>query len=171
MSSKFAESLVRDGALSADVVRVGIDRQLVYGGALDTALLEMGVMEEAALWRALSLATGLPVPEPALIEGPDPSLGAVLDATRSARCRAVPVARRGDTLQLLCGDPIEGRALQETSAEVGLDLELFVAPEVRIKVARQTIYGEPMPPRFLRLLARLVGAEPVRRWAEAVGDD
>jgi len=42
-----------------------------------------------------------------------------------------------------------------------------MAPEVRVRVAAQSVYGEPVPARFLRLLARLLGPEQVRRWAEA----
>jgi hypothetical protein len=166
MTARFSEFLVRDGALPLETVRVALGRQIVYGGALDTALLEMGALDESTVWGELSQASGLPVPEPALVDGGDPALGATFDLSRSARCRAVPVARRGDTLQLLCGDPIEERALQEASAELGLDLELFVVPEVRLRVARQLIYGQVVPPRFLRLLARMLGPEPVRRWAD-----
>ena len=163
---RLSESLVRHGALPADTVRVALGRQIVYGGALDTALLEMGVIDEAAIWGELSRASGLPIPEPALVESADPTVGALFDLGRSKRCRAVPVARRGDTLQLLCGDPVEDQTLREASADLGLELELFVVPEVRLRVARQAVYGQPMPARFLRLLARLLGTEPVRRWAE-----
>jgi hypothetical protein len=169
MSVSLSEYLVRDGALPAETVRTALGRQIVYGGALDTALLEMGAIDEPTLWGELSLSSGLPIPSTALIESADPALGALFDLARSTRCRAVPVARQDDTLQLLCGEPVEGRHLEQASAELGLDLELFVVPEVRLKVARQVIYGQPMPPRFLRLLARLLGAEPVRRWSELHG--
>ena len=70
-------------------------------------------------------------------------------------------------LQLLCGDPVEREALQNASAELAVDLELYVVPEVRLKMARQIVYGQPVPPRFVRLLGRVLGPESARRWAEA----
>jgi hypothetical protein len=44
--------------------------------------------------------------------------------------------------------------------------EVYVVPEVRLAAARQAVYGDPVPPRLLRLLARLLGAQAVRRWVE-----
>jgi hypothetical protein len=38
---------------------------------------------------------------------------------------------------------------------------------VRLAAARLAVYGEPMPPRLARLLAQLLGAQPVRRWMDA----
>ena len=166
-TARLFDSLVRHGVLAPETVRAALGRQIVYGGALDTALLEMGALDEAAVWSELSRASGLPIPAPALVERADPAAGTLFDLGYATRCRAVPVARHGETLQLLCGEPLEGQALREASADLGLALELFVVPEVRLKVARQAVYGQPMPPRFLRLLARLLGAEPVRRWAES----
>jgi len=170
-TARLFDSLVRHGVLALETMRAALGRQIVYGGALDTALLEMGALDEAAVWSELSRASGLPIPARALVERADPSVGALFDLGRSTRCRAVPVARHGETLQLLCGEPLEGQALREASADLGFALELFVVPEVRLKVARQAVYGQPMPPRFLRVLARLLGAEPVRRWAESHAAD
>ena len=162
--------LVRDGALPVETVRVAVSRQIVYGGALDTALLEMDALAEATLWQQLSHASGLPIPDLALVRGASPAaedgFKDGFDAARSERCRAVPVGRSADRLQLLCGDPIERQALREVSDELRVDLELFVVPEVRLKMARQMVYGQPIPPRFLRLLGRLLGPEPLRRMAD-----
>ena len=34
-------------------------------------------------------------------------------------------------------------------------------------MARQIVYGQPVPPRFVRLLGRVLGPDSARRWAEA----
>ena len=167
MAARFSDFLVHDGALPVETVRVAVARQAVYGGALDTALLEMDALAEATLWHELAHATGLPIPDPDLVHASSPAASAEFDAVRSERCRAVPVGRRGNRLQLLCGDPIEREALREASAELAVDLELYVVPEVRLKTARQIVYGQPVPPRLVRLLARVLGPEPARRWAQA----
>ncbi|HVZ71488.1 MAG TPA: hypothetical protein VHJ20_03860 [Polyangia bacterium] len=168
MASRLSDCLVRDGMLPAALVRAATARQAVYGGALDTALLENGVIDEPLLWSTLATATGLPIPDAALFENPDPSAASAFDASWSRRCRAVPVGRRGDTLQVCCAEPIAEPELAEARAALGLELELYVVPEVRLAAARQAVYGEPMSPRLLRVLARLLGAQPVRKWVHAL---
>ena len=133
MAARLSDFLVHDGALPVETVRVAVARQIVYGGALDTALLEMDALAEATIWHELSHASGLPIPDPDLVHASNPAASAEFDAVRSERCRAVPVGRRGNRLQLLCGDPIEREALREVSAELALDLELYVVPEVRLQ--------------------------------------
>ena len=159
---------MREGTLPVATVRTAVARQLVYGGALDTVLLELDAIDEPTLWAALEHATGVPAPDGALFENPDPAAAAAIGVSWGKRCRAVPVGRKQEgTVQVLCGDPIDDAALAAARAELGLALEVYVVPEVRLAAARQAVYGEPMPPRLLRVLGRLLGAQPVRHWVEA----
>jgi hypothetical protein len=168
MASRLSDCLVREGTLTTDVVRAATARQAVYGGALDTALLELGALDEPTLWSALSTATGAPIPEAALFENPDPAAAAVFDAAWSRRCRAVPVGQRDGTLQVCCSEPLDGAQLAAAREALGLSFEVYVVPEVRLAAARQAVYGEIMPPRLLRVLAHLLGAQPVRKWVKAL---
>jgi hypothetical protein len=168
MASRLSDCLVRDGMLPTDVVRAATARQAVYGGALDTALLELGALDEPALWGALATATGAPIPDAALFEHPDPAAATLFDATWSRRCRAVPVGRHDGALQLCCSEPVDDAQLEAAEAALGVSFEVFVVPEVRLAAARQAVYGELMSPRLLRVLARLLGAQPVRKWVKAL---
>jgi Type II secretion system (T2SS), protein E, N-terminal domain len=168
MLSRLSDCLLREGTLPPNVVRAASARQTVYGGALDTALLELDALDEPSLWAALAAATGVPIPEAALFENPDPTAAAQLDVQWSRQCRGVPVGHREGTLQILCGDPIDEAGLDAARAELSIPFEVYVVPEVRLAAARLAVYGEPMPARLVRLLARLLGAQPVRRWIEAV---
>jgi hypothetical protein len=171
MASRLSDCLVRTGALREEVVRAATARQAVYGGALDTAILELGALDEPTLWTALATATEAPVPDAALFENPDPAAAAVFGIAWSHRCRAVPVGQAGGVLQLCCSEPIAEADLEAARAALGVSFELFVVPEVRLAAARQAVYGEPMPPRLLRILARLLGPQPVRRWVKALTPD
>ncbi|HXI57604.1 MAG TPA: hypothetical protein VNO55_16175 [Polyangia bacterium] len=164
MSSGLAHCLVRDGVLSEQTVRSAAGRQAIYGGALDTALLEMGVVDEATVWGTLAASTGLPVPPAALMETVDPGVGALLDPAAAWPGLAVPVARQGERLQVLCDDSVDPASLRQAAAAHGVDVELYIATEVRVRVAAQMVFGTPMPPRYLKLLARLVGSPAARRW-------
>jgi hypothetical protein len=166
MSARLSDFLIHDGALPMETVRGATARQIVYGGALDTALLEMEALAEATIWDELSHASGLPVPDPALIRAATPASAGAFDAARSERCRAVPVGRNGNRLQLVCGEPIEREALREVSEELAIALDLYVVPEVRLQMARQAVYGQPVPPRFVPIMGRVLGPESARRWVE-----
>jgi hypothetical protein len=150
-------------------MRAAIARQAVYGGALDTALLETDAIDETLLWDELGAATGLPLPEPALCESPvkcvNPDGSAIeLDGVWSERARAVPVGVKNGALQVLCGEPVVRTELEAASERLGVPFELYIVPEVRLAAVRQAIFDRPMPARLLQLFARVAGAEPVRRW-------
>ena len=172
MASRLSDRLVNAGRVSIDTMRAAIARQAVYGGALDTALLETDAIDETLLWDELGLATGLPIPEPALCESPvkcvNPDGTALeLDGVWSEKSRAVPVGVRDGALQILCGEPLARGELDAASERLGVPFQLYIVPEVRLAAVRQAIFGQPMPPRLLRLFARVAGAEPVRRWQTA----
>jgi len=172
MASRLSDRLVKAGRVSADLMRAAIARQAVYGGSLDTALLETDAIDEPLLWEELGMATGLPMPEPALCENPvkcvNPDGTAIeLDATWSDKARAVPVGVRAGALQVLCGEPLARPELDAASERLGVPFQLYIVPEVRLAAVRQAIFDRPMPPRLLRLFARVAGAEPVRRWQTA----
>jgi hypothetical protein len=173
MPSRLSDHLLGAGLVPVEAVRAATARQAVYGGALDTALLELEAIDEAALWGALAAATELGVPDRALCEAPqrlvkpDGSDALDLDAAWSVRCRAVPVGIKDGTLQILCGEPVARPAIQAATAALAIPFALFVAPEIWIAAVQQAIYGRLMEPRLVRLFARVVGAQPVRRWQAA----
>jgi len=169
MASRLSDRLVNAGRVSADTMRAALARQAVYGGSLDTALLETDAIEEPLLWEELGVATGLPMPEPALCENPvkcvNPDGSAIeLDSAWSDKARAVPVGVKDGALQVLCGEPLARTELDAASERLGVPFQLYIVPEVRLAAVRQAIFDRPMPPRLLRLFARVAGAEPVRRW-------
>jgi hypothetical protein len=169
MASRLSDRLVHAGRVSADVMRGAIARQAVYGGALDTALLETDAIDETILWDEMGAATGLPLPEPALCENPvrcvnQDGSAIELDGAWSERARAVPVGVKNGALQVLCGEPVVRKELDAASDRLGVPFQLYIVPEVRLAAVRQAIFDRPMPPRLLRLFARVAGAEPVRRW-------
>ena len=168
MASRLSDRLL-DVGIAADTVQAAIARQAVYGGALDTAVLEMDVLDEPALWAEMGVASGLPLPEAALCESPVKCVNAdgsiiELDGVWSERARAVPVGVHAGALQVLCGEPVEHAELAAASARLGVPFSLYIVPEVRLAAVRQAVFDRPMPPRLLRLFARIAGAEPVRKW-------
>src|SRR4051812_35343337 len=109
MRSRLSDRLLSSGVVEPGILRSALARQAVYGGALDTALLELDALDEGRLWQALGEATELPIPEPAFCESPAKYVNPVgarmiLDDIWSERCRAVPVGVQDGMLLLLCGE-------------------------------------------------------------------
>jgi hypothetical protein len=172
MPSRLSDCLVTTRLVPATEVRAAIARQAVYGGALDTALLELGTLDEPTLWEALGRATGLPLPPAPLYETParyEPPAGApvALDGAWSERCRAVAVGFEAGAVQVLCGEPVARADIDVAAAALGLPFTLYVVPEVRLAAVRQAVFERPMTPRLVRLFARIAGTQPVRRWQAA----
>ena len=173
MPSRLSDRLLATGLVPLAGVRAAVARQAVYGGALDTALLELEAIAEGTLWGELAAATELGIPDRAPCEAPqklvkpDGSDALTLDADWSARCRAVPVGLKEGTVQILCGEPVARAEIEAATRALAIPFALFVAPEIWLAAVQQAIYGRPMEPRLVRLFARVVGAEPVRRWQAA----
>jgi hypothetical protein len=172
MAARLSDCLLATGLAQVADVRAAIARQAVYGGALDTALLELGTLDEPALWEALGQATGLPLPPAPLYQTPgryEPPPGAklALDASWSERCRAAAVGLEAGVVQVLCGEPVARAEIDAAAAALGVRFALYVVPEVRLAAVRQAVFEQPMPPRLVRLFARVAGTQPVRRWQAA----
>ena len=65
--------LVRDGLVGVKRMEKAFQRQVIYGGSLDTILLEMNLVPEERLTQYLALASGLP---PASRDRPREDVGA-----------------------------------------------------------------------------------------------
>jgi hypothetical protein len=150
-----AALLVRSGALSAERLSQAQRRRAIYGGSLDTALLELGTLDEALLCAYLAEATGLPAAPPARVAAPDPDAASLLPLEESRRLRAVPLGRTEGRLELAVHPEAERAALPED--------RLYVVPEVRYRELEALVYGERPGGRFCALLGRLGGGGGVRR--------
>ena len=60
MPSRLSSLLVRDGLVGVKRMEKAFQRQVIYGGSLDTTLLEMGLVPEDRLTQYLALTSGLP---------------------------------------------------------------------------------------------------------------
>src|SRR5438874_928089 len=99
MPSRLSSLLVRDGLVGVKRMEKAFQRQVIYGGSLDTILLEMTLVPEDRLTQYLALASGLP--PAARDEGGAIAPGAVEMITKDLafQFRAVPLALEGEALR------------------------------------------------------------------------
>src|SRR4249920_1917777 len=113
MASRLSSLLVRDGLVGVKRMEKAFQRQVIYGGSLDTILLEMGLVPEERLTQYLALASGLPPAardEGAVI---DPDAVALITRDLAEQYRAVPVAFERDAIRMLVCPPLELAELED----------------------------------------------------------
>jgi hypothetical protein len=162
--SSLASALVKASLLSQEMaVQVERRRQL-YGGGLDTVVLELGLLDEGILVTHLANSTGIPAAPLERLAKPDLQAGDWLDAGAAARLGAVPIGRREDALEVAVHPEADHDALVAWAGERHLLVEPYLVTEARFRGLLGVVYRIPVPPRFASLLARLMGATPARLW-------
>src|SRR5882757_119548 len=113
MPSRLSSLLVRDGLVGVKRMEKAFQRQVIYGGSLDTILLEMNLVPEERLTQYLALASGLPPAsrdEGSKIE--DEALFHVQPEI-AQQFRAVPLSLDGEALRVLVCSPLEISELED----------------------------------------------------------
>ncbi len=163
-SPSFSSALIRAGLLSAATVAEAERRRQMYGGSLDTVLLEMGALDERTLITHLANHTGIAAVPLERLTRLEPQAVSWLDAGAAARLGAVPIGRREDALELALHPEIDHDALVAWAAERRLLIEPYLVVEARFRGLLGIAYQIPVPPRFASLLAQLMGPSAARRW-------
>ncbi len=154
MPTRLAQHLIARGLLPGDRVEEALRRQAIAGGALDTVLLEQGLISEAGMLQALADVSGVRLVSLGDFE-PNHEVAALIPPKIAERLCVVPLSVDGDALHVACSYPVPTQQLQEVGFLLGKRLELWIALECRIRDWLSAIYGIPLPARFASLLAAL----------------
>src|SRR3954471_22487713 len=155
MPSRLSSLLVRDGLVGVKRMEKAFQRQVIYGGSLDTILLEMGLVPEDRLTQYLALASGLP--PAARDEGMVIDRAAVAMITRemAERFRVVPVALESDAIRILVCSPLELSELEDLADALDRPLQPLITPEYRWNWFSAPPSAAPPPARFTTLARTL----------------
>ncbi|MBA3460513.1 MAG: hypothetical protein H0T46_11160 [Deltaproteobacteria bacterium] len=173
MPSRLSSLLVRDGLVGVKRMEKAFQRQVIYGGSLDTILLEMNLLTEERLTQYLSLASGLPPAE--RHEGEEVSEAAVkiLPRQMAEQYRAVPLAVEGETVRIMVCSPLEIERLEDLADQLDRPLQPLIAPEYRWHLVYATAYSLDAPARFTTLARSLdvdASTAPVGRSKSVIVD-
>jgi len=168
MPSRLSSLLVRDGLVGVKRMEKAFQRQVIYGGSLDTILLEMSLLPEDRLTQYLALASGLP---PARRdEGAHVAAEALALVTSeiAAQFRAIPLSLdpagrtkssamfSGDeALRVLVCSPLEITELEDLADLLDRPLQPLITPEYRWHLAYARAYELDAPARFTTLARTL----------------
>jgi hypothetical protein len=159
MPSRLSSLLVRDGLVGVKRMEKAFQRQVIYGGSLDTTLLEMGLVPEDRLTQYLALTSGLPPANRAECN--------VFDAAAVQRCpveaatqyHVVPLTFEHGSLRVLVHDPVDMAALEELADDLDCAVQPLIVPEYRWHMVFVRTFGGQASARF-STLARQAEAAP-----------
>ncbi len=159
MPSRLSSLLVRDSLVGVKRMEKAFQRQVIYGGSLDTILLEMQLVPEERLTQYLALASGLP--PAARDEGSHIQPEATLAIPRelAEQYRAVPLAVDGEAIRVLVCAPLEITELEDLADRLDRPLQPLIGPEYRWHLVFAAAYGTETPARFTTL-ARSLDIDP-----------
>src|SRR5690349_20100446 len=159
MPSRLSSLLVRDGLVGVKRMEKAFQRQVIYGGSLDTILLEMNVLSEERLTQYLALMSGLPPATRDEANVFDADAVARVSREVAAQHRVVPLTILDDALRVLVCDPVEMGLLEDLADVIDFSIQPLIAPEYRWHVVFHRTYGDTPPARF-STLARQADAGP-----------
>jgi len=172
MPARLSSLLVRDGLIGVKRMEKAFQRQVIYGGSLDTILLEMSLVPEERLTQYLALASGLP--PAARDEGTEiePAALALITAEIAAQFRAVPLSldregrsesgplqSGGEALRVLVCSPLEISELEDLADLLDRPLQPLITPEYRWHLVYAKAYRVDAPARFTTLARQLEVAD------------
>jgi hypothetical protein len=159
---RLPDLLVSEGVVRAETVVEIFEAQALYGGSFDTNLLELGLLTEARLMpyveRAYSMSNRIDVTG-------DPVHDALqrLPKKTAVELRVVPFRVVGRTLDVVCADPSDLRALDEVGFATNCRLAVNVAIEARVAQHLARGYGVAMPARLAAVLEGKTWTKPLLR--------
>jgi len=127
--AKIGEVLIREGHLNQEGLEEALDWQVLYGGRLGTNLLELRLVEEEQLARALGKQLGAEVAWGQLAV--DPTLVSAIPRHIADRHEMVPWKLEKRRLKVLCCE-IKVNELDQLSYKTGRTCVPVIAPEFRV---------------------------------------
>lgn len=149
MASKLGEILVEDGLITRELLEMGLERQLVTGVRIGSALVQLEVVKLDTIGTCLSIQHGVPCATPADLAAIDDDVLAVVPAELCEQHVVIPFRIAEGTVHLAMRDPLRHIA-GEISFALRRRIAPYVVPELRIMYLLERYWGLPRDPRFLR---------------------
>lgn len=149
MTFRIGDLLLQQGVITQTELEEALKYQVIFGGKLGTNLIEMGVLEEEDITRALSRKFKVPAVDLDQIMHVAPEAIAAIPAELAGKYRVLPLLLEGRRLTLAMADPADLKAVDEIAFRTGLIVRPQVAAEVRLVLALEKYYGIERDRRYI----------------------
>lgn len=149
MTVRLGDLLLQQRVITQAELEEALKYQVIFGGKLGTNLIEMGVLEEEDITRALSRKFKIPAVDLEQIMHVAPEVIAAIPADLAAKYRVLPLLLEGRRLTLAMADPADLKAVDEIAFRTGLVVRPQVVAEVRLVLALEKYYGIERDRRYI----------------------
>ena len=160
MATRLGDLLLKQGLVTTAQLDEALKYQVIFGGKLGTNLIEMGIIEEEDLTRALSKQYLVPSVSMEEVMNIDPQVLALLPRDLVEQHNVVPIKQEGRRLTLLMADPTDFKLIEDLSFRTGLIIKPVVAAEVRLVFALEKHYNITRDRRYIHVTKKLAAKRP-----------
>ncbi len=150
-----ARFLVENKQINPDLMDDILQRQIIFGGSLDTNMLELGLLDEQTLSEALGHVHSLPLASRELLARRDPRMLNLFPSRLAKKHQVVPVAMGGRSVFVLTSTRIHPLVAEEISFMLSLAVKCHIVCEARLQGFLRSWFKIEIEPRYAVLLDRL----------------
>lgn len=150
-----AKFLVENKQINPDLMDDILQRQVIFGGSLDTNILELGLLDEQILAEALGRVHGLPLASRELLAKRDPRMVNLFPARLAKKHQVVPIAMGGRSVFVLTSSRIHPLVAEEIGFMLSLAVKSHIVCEARLQGFLRSWFEVEIEPRYAVLLDRL----------------
>jgi hypothetical protein len=155
MTFRIGDLLLQQGIITQSELEEALKYQVIFGGKLGTNLIEMGVLEEEDITRALSRKFNIPAVDLEQIMHVAPATIAAIPSDLAGKYRVLPLVLDGRRLTLAMADPADLKAVDEIAFRTGLIVRPQVVAEVRLVLALEKYYGIQRDRRYIHAVKKV----------------
>jgi len=152
---QLGEYLLRCNLLTKKQLDDAIEYQCIYGGKLGTSLIELGLVTEDQIAKALSRQLGLHYIKPERLMHLSESTLALIPKKIAEKYQVVPYRKKDMTLFVALNDMTNRQRIAELDQNLGYTVVPLAIPEIRVIIALKHHYQISPPSRFETLAAQL----------------
>ncbi len=148
---KLGQILIRDKVITEQELEATIRAQVIYGGTIDTNLIELGYADINQVGKALSEAHRVPTVDGAQIKPCTQEVISKLGHKMATKHKCVPLAMDKTSMDVLLIDPADLNAIDDLGFATGKRIKPHVAPELVVYALLEKYYGVARPMRFISI--------------------
>ena len=147
--------LLQEGIVHPARLDEAKERVIHLGGTLDTALLELGLIEEPRLLELLARAYDLPSVGRRELAGIDKAVASLFPRRLAEEHAVVPIEVSGRRMTLAIAGPPDLAVLDRIAFTLSVVVQPAVTTQARVVATLSRMYGVAIPQRLAALLVRL----------------
>lgn len=149
MALKLGELLIQHNLINRAQLEEALQAQVIFGGKLGTILIEMGLISEKTLAKALSKLLGFPCAQPGQLQNIPDQVIQIISEKLAEKHKVVPISVSGRKLTLAMADPQDLKAVDEIAFRTGYIIVPVLALEVRLVMALEKYYDIKRTMRYI----------------------